>query len=50
VTWINAQDTSDRRLAGTADRGREFSAPEGADDWLLFLTAEGAGDAEAKNG
>ncbi|HUV62263.1 MAG TPA: DUF5060 domain-containing protein [Sedimentisphaerales bacterium] len=41
VTWINAQDTSDRRSAGMTDGGRNFSAPRGGDDWLLFLTAEG---------
>ncbi|UCC98182.1 MAG: DUF5060 domain-containing protein [Phycisphaerales bacterium] len=50
TTWINAQDTSDRRFVGTADRGRKFSAPDGGDDWLLFLSAEGTGDAEAQSG
>jgi hypothetical protein len=46
ATWINAQDTSDRRSAGILDKGGEFSAPQAADDWLLFLTAEDASDAE----
>jgi hypothetical protein len=32
------------------DQGREFSAPQGADDWLLFLMAEGASDAEPMKG
>ncbi|UCE49223.1 MAG: DUF5060 domain-containing protein [Phycisphaerales bacterium] len=37
VTWINAQDTSDRRLYGTTNDGKNLSSPDGGDDWLLFL-------------
>jgi hypothetical protein len=40
VTWINAQNTSDRRSAGTTEDGRNLSAPDDGDDWLLYLTAE----------
>jgi CubicO group peptidase (beta-lactamase class C family) len=41
VTWINAQDTSDRRSAGMTDGRQGLSAPDEGDDWLLFLTADG---------
>ncbi len=44
VTWINAQNTSDRRSVGTTDIGGNLTAPEGGDDWLLFLTAEDMSD------
>jgi hypothetical protein len=44
VTWINAADTSDSRRTGTTDDGRNLSAPNTADDWLLLLVAEEAGD------
>jgi hypothetical protein len=40
VTWINAQNTSDRRYVGTTNNGRNLSAPDGGDDWLLSLTAQ----------
>lgn len=40
VTWINAQDASDRRYMGITNNEKKFSAPEDGDDWLLFLTAE----------
>lgn len=39
VIWIDAQNTSDRRYAGTTDNGKELSVPSGGDDWLLYLTA-----------
>jgi hypothetical protein len=41
ATWINAQDTSDRRPLGWVEGAHRFSAPEGGDDWLLFLTRPG---------
>ena len=44
VTWINAQNTSDRRSAGTAEGGKNLSVPNEGDDWLLFLTAESLSD------
>jgi CubicO group peptidase (beta-lactamase class C family) len=51
MTWINAQDTSDRRYMGITNNGKKFSAPDDGDDWLLFLTAEvknGAGSLNPK--
>ncbi|MFH1718043.1 MAG: DUF5060 domain-containing protein [Planctomycetota bacterium] len=44
VTWINAQNTSDRRHVATTNGGKNLSAPEDGDDWLLFLTAEDMND------
>ena len=38
VAWINAQNTSDRRRSGTTNDGKNLSAPDGGDDWLLFLS------------
>ena len=40
ITWINAQNTSDRRYAGMTNNGKKLSAPNDGDDWLLLLTAE----------
>ena len=40
VTWINAQNTSDKRYVGVTNNGRNLSSPADGDDWLLFLTAE----------
>lgn len=37
VTWINAQDTSDRRQFGVTKDGGNLSAPDEGDDWLLLL-------------
>jgi CubicO group peptidase (beta-lactamase class C family) len=45
VTWINAQQTSDRRSAGMTDNGENLTAPKDGDDWLLFLTAENGSQA-----
>ena len=39
VTWINAQNTSNRRHTGITNDGNKFSAPQDGEDWLLFLTA-----------
>jgi len=39
VIWIDAQNTSDKRYAGTTDNGKGLSVPSGGDDWLLYLTA-----------
>jgi len=39
VTWINAQDTSDRRPSGTTKDCKNLSSPDGGDDWLLLLSA-----------
>jgi len=44
ATWINAQNTSDRRHVGTTNSGKNLSAPQDGDDWLLFLTAEDVKD------
>ena len=49
VTWINARDTSDRRHAGTTNDGRNLSAPNTGDDWLLLLVAEDMGDIASSN-
>ncbi|MBN2128315.1 MAG: DUF5060 domain-containing protein [Sedimentisphaerales bacterium] len=38
VTWINAQDTTDRRDDGSTESGQDLKPPAGADDWLLHLT------------
>jgi hypothetical protein len=46
VTWINARDTSDRCFAGKVNGKLEFSAPKGADDWLLLLIAEDVSEIE----
>ena len=43
VTWINAQNTSDRRYVGMTNNGKKLSAPNDGDDWLLLLTAEDMG-------
>jgi len=37
--WINAQDTSDVRSAGTTSDGGGLTSPTGGDDWLLYLVA-----------
>ena len=37
VTWINAQDTTDRRDGGLTESGEDLKPPTGADDWLLHL-------------
>jgi hypothetical protein len=38
VTWINAQDTSDRLDGGTISNEKNLNAPNSGDDWLLHLT------------
>lgn len=38
VTWINAQDASDRHASGTTNDGKNLSSPGGGDDWLLLLS------------
>lgn len=40
VTWINAQDTSDRLASATTKDGRNLSPPRRGDDWLLLLAAQ----------
>ncbi|MEA3225751.1 MAG: DUF4038 domain-containing protein, partial [Planctomycetota bacterium] len=50
VTWINARDTSDRRHAGTTNDGKNLSAPNEGDDWLLLLVAEDMDDVATSNG
>jgi CubicO group peptidase (beta-lactamase class C family) len=40
ITWINAQNTSDRRNAGVTNNGMNISSPNDGDDWLLLLTTE----------
>lgn len=37
VQWINAQDTADRRNAGTTEDGKGLAAPEEGEDWFLRL-------------
>lgn len=37
VTWINTQETSDRRKGGQTSDGCRLVAPEEGDDWLLQL-------------
>jgi len=37
VTWINAQDTRDRRDGGATDDGKGLNTPKAGDDWLLLL-------------
>lgn len=49
VTWINAQNTSDRRYAGMTNNGKKLSAPNDGDDWLLLLTAENMDSAGSLN-
>jgi len=49
VTWINAQNTSDRRYAGMTNNGKNLSAPDDGNDWLLFLTAENIDSAGSLN-
>jgi hypothetical protein len=38
ITWVNAQNTSDRRSGGTTTNGQNLTPPSGADDWLVYLT------------
>lgn len=40
VTWINARDTGDRRVAGTTTDGRGLESPDDGDDWLVYLVAD----------
>ena len=40
VTWINAQDTDDRRPAAPDDTGSRWVAPADGDDWLLYLASK----------
>jgi hypothetical protein len=49
MTWINAQDASDRRYMGITNNGKELFAPGDGDDWLLLLTAEGTSVAGSLN-
>jgi len=49
VTWINAQDASDRRRSGTTNNGKNLSSPNGGDDWLLFLNRTDVGVAPSNN-
>ncbi|KPK41968.1 MAG: hypothetical protein AMJ65_08390 [Phycisphaerae bacterium SG8_4] len=49
VTWINARDTSDSRHTGMTNDGRNLSAPNAVDDWLLLLVAEDAVDITSPN-
>ena len=37
ATWINAQNTSDRRAAEATGDGRRWLAPADGDDWLLHI-------------
>ena len=41
VSWINAQDTSDRRTEAPTSDGRGLTAPDGGGDWLLYLVRGG---------
>jgi hypothetical protein len=38
VTWINAQNASDRRRAPPSQAGSNLQPPAGGDDWILVLT------------
>ncbi len=49
VIWIDAQNTSDRRYVGMTDDRKELSAPNGGDDWLLYLTAENMSNVSSSN-
>jgi len=49
ITWINAQNTSDRRDMAMTDNGKKLSAPNDGDDWLLLLTAENMTGADSLN-
>jgi hypothetical protein len=49
MTWINAQNTSDRRYAGMTNDGKKLSAPNDGDDWLLLLTAQNTDSAGLLN-
>lgn len=40
VTWINAQDTHDRREQGITSGEQPLAPPDEGDDWLLWLTAK----------
>ena len=37
VTWINAQNTSDRRPGELTKTGQKLTAPADGDDWLVYL-------------
>jgi len=39
VQWINAQNTADRRGAGSTSNGQGLASPGDGDDWLVSLTA-----------
>jgi hypothetical protein len=38
ATWINASRPADRRPAATGETGKRWTAPQGGDDWLLYLS------------
>ena len=40
VSWINAQDTSDRRTGVPTSDGKGLAAPSDGDDWLLYLVSQ----------
>jgi len=48
VKWIEPKNPSNETDQGTTTDGQNLTPPAGGDDWLLLLTAEGAGDFEAK--
>ncbi|MGH9340844.1 MAG: DUF5060 domain-containing protein [Acidobacteriota bacterium] len=37
IIWINAQNTSERILAGRTNTGRDLKSPPHGDDWLLYM-------------
>ena len=41
VTWINAQNTTDQRAAGTTSNGQGLTSPNEGDDWVLYLVSNG---------
>jgi hypothetical protein len=49
MTWINAQNASDRRYVGMTNNSKKLSAPDDGDDWLLFLRAEDMRNAGSLN-
>jgi hypothetical protein len=42
VEWINAQDATDRRRAGTTADGANLATPSDGDDWILALSPTAA--------
>lgn len=49
VTWINAQNPTAQRSAGTTSNGQGLTSPNEGDDWVLYLVSGGGSVANPTN-